>query len=135
MADLKAVIQSFYDGFNSRNYDAMEAALHDDFEEHEEGIPGMPRDKTAPRAYAELFTKSFSDFTMHVDDMVQEGDTVAARGRMTGTHDGEFMGMPATGKSFEIAFFDFLEFRDGKAVSHWGLNDIAGMMEQLGVGS
>jgi steroid delta-isomerase-like uncharacterized protein len=133
MADLKSVMQSIYDGFNARDYDAIEAQLADDFKEHEE-MPGMPSDKTAPRAFMTMFTAAFSDLTMHVEDMLQDRDKVAARGRMTGTHDGEFMGMPATGKTFDIAFLDIIEFRDDKAIGHWGLNDVAGMMEQLGLG-
>ena len=133
MADLKAVMQQIYDAFNARDFDGIEALLHDDFKEHE-SLPGMPSDKTAPRAFMGMFTAAFPDFTMHVEDMLQDGDKVASRGRMTGTHEGEFMGMPATGKSFEISFYDIVEFRDGKAVAHWGLNDVAGMMEQLGAG-
>ncbi len=82
-----------------------------------------------------MFTAAFPDMTMHVADIIQDGDTVAARGRITGTHQGDFMGMPASGKAFDIAFFDFLEFRDGKAIGHWGLNDVAKMMEQLGAGA
>ena len=133
MADLKAVMQSFYDGFNARDAEALDALMADDFVEHEE-FPGAPNDNTAPRFFLSLMTGAFPDFAFHVDDMLQDADKVASRGRMTGTHQGEFMGMPATGKSFEISFYDIVEFRDGKAVAHWGLNDVAGMMEQLGAG-
>ncbi len=129
--DLKAVMEVFYEGFNQRDLDAVESVLADDFVEHEE-FPGMPSDKTAPRAFMDMFTKAFPDFTFHIEDMLQDGDKVATRGRMTGTHKGDFMGMPETGKAFDIPFFDLLEFRDDRAVGHWGLTDVAGMMQQLG---
>ena len=45
------------------------------------------------------------------------------------------LGIPGTGKRFDIAVIDIIEFRDGKGVAHWGVMDMAGMMEQLGVGS
>ena len=60
---------------------------------------------------------------------------VVARVRFSGTHQGEFMGIPATGNAFDISVIDIIEFRGDKAVAHWGLMDTAKMMEQLGVGS
>ena len=59
---------------------------------------------------------------------------VVARVRFSGTHQGEFMGIPATGNAFDISVIDIIEFRGDKAVAHWGLMDTAKMMEQLGVG-
>lgn len=131
--DLKAVMEVFYEGFNQRDLDAVESVLADDFVEHEE-FPGMPSDRTAPRAFMDMFTKSFPDFTFHVEDMMQDSGKVATRGRMTGTQQGDFMGMPATGKTFDVAFIDIVEFRDDRAIGHWGLTDAAAMMEQLGAG-
>jgi steroid delta-isomerase-like uncharacterized protein len=131
MADLKGIMESIYEAMNGRDIDAFEAVLADDFVEHEE-LPGMPTDRTAPRAYMEVFTQAFPDFVMHVEDIIQEGTKVMVRGRVTGTHEGEFMGMPATGRSFDVSFFDLIEFRDNKAIGHWGLTDGAAMMQQLG---
>jgi predicted ester cyclase len=52
---------------------------------------------------------------------------------ITGTHKGEFMGMPPTNKSFEITAFDRVKFKDDKAIEHWGAEDDLGMMTQLGL--
>jgi predicted ester cyclase len=52
---------------------------------------------------------------------------------MTGTHQGEFNGIPPTGKSFSVEMIDRVRTRDGKAVEHWGVSDTMGMMTQLGV--
>ena len=61
-------------------------------------------------------------------------DKVITRARFSGTHEGQFMGIPPTGKRFDIAVIDIIEFRDGKGVAHWGVMDMAGMMQQLGIG-
>lgn len=131
MADLKQTLRSVYDAFNARDLDGLDERFHDDFVEYEE-FPGIPTDRTAPRAMMEMLSQSFPDFAFNVEDVIQEGSKVMARGRMTGTHEGEFMGMPATGKRFDIAFMDLVEFRDDKAIAHWGITDGATMMEQLG---
>ena len=61
------------------------------------------------------------------------GDTVWTRVRITGTNDGEFMGMPATGKSVDFQGVDIVRISDaGKAVEHWGVTDTMAMMQQLG---
>ena len=49
------------------------------------------------------------------------------------THQGEFMGIPATGNKIEVTLFDMLRFSDGQAIEHWGLMDALAMMQQLGV--
>ncbi len=64
--------------------------------------------------------------------MLAEGDKVAARITMTGTHDGEFLGMPPTGKRIEVQAIDIVQFRGELAIAHWGVTDAMKMMEQLG---
>ena len=51
-----------------------------------------------------------------------------------GTHEGEFMGMPATGRRVSVPFADVVRFRDGLGVEHWGVFDSGMMMQQLGQG-
>jgi predicted ester cyclase len=51
----------------------------------------------------------------------------------TGTHKGEWMGIPATGRSVSVTIFDMFRVSGGKIVEHWGLLDSGAMMEQLGV--
>lgn len=97
---------------------------------------------TMLRLYDEVFSQGdfdlgdeilADDFVEH-EELLDDGDKVIARARFSGTHEGEFMGMPATGKKFDIAVIDIIEFRGGKAIAHWGVMDMAAMMEQLGVG-
>jgi steroid delta-isomerase-like uncharacterized protein len=74
---------------------------------------------------------AFPDFRIDVHEMLEDGDKVVARITMAGTHEGEFMGMPASGNKFAIDAIDILQFRHGKASAHWGVMDRAAMMEQL----
>jgi predicted ester cyclase len=62
-----------------------------------------------------------------------DGDKAVARVQFTGTNDGEFMGMPATGRSVSVEAIDIVRFdADGRAVEHWGVLDQLGLMTQLG---
>ncbi|MDH4177704.1 MAG: ester cyclase [Thermoleophilia bacterium] len=135
MSDVKASMRRIYDEvFTQGNVDLIDELLADDFVEHEELPPGIPPGKEAPKAFVALFHGAFPDFRATVEEMLQDGNKVITRARFSGTHRGEFMGIPATGNSFDIPAIDIVEFRDDKAVAHWGVMDLAGMMEQLGVG-
>jgi len=68
-----------------------------------------------------------------IDDIIAEGDKVAVRATMTGTHQGDFMGIPATGKPVTISGIDVTRFHEGQSVEHWGQWDMAALMQQLGV--
>ena len=71
---------------------------------------------------------------MEAEDIIESGDKAWARIRITGTNDGEFMGMPATGKSVDLQAVDIVRFNEeGVAAEHWGVTDSMTMMQQLGV--
>jgi predicted ester cyclase len=67
-----------------------------------------------------------------VEDQVTEGDKVVNRMTITGTHQGEFMGVPATGKSFSLLTVAIFRVRDGSITHRWGQADVMGMMQLLG---
>jgi predicted ester cyclase len=70
---------------------------------------------------------------MNVEDVIAGGDKAVARVRVSGTHKGEFMGMPATGKSAVVNLIDITRFSDdGLAREHWGVVDQLALMQQLG---
>jgi len=135
MSDNKAAMRRIYEEVFSRgDLAVVDELIADDFIEHEELPPGIPPGKEAPRAQVTMMRVAFPDFHARVEELLEDGDKVIARARFSGTHQGEFMGIPATGKRFDIAVIDIIEFREGKGVAHWGIMDTAGMMEQLGVG-
>jgi predicted ester cyclase len=70
---------------------------------------------------------------MHVEDVIASGDKAVARVRVTGTHKGEFVGIPATGKSADVNLIDITRFGDdGLAREHWGVADQLSLLQQLG---
>ncbi len=81
---------------------------------------------------SELYS-AFPDIHLTIDDMVAEGDKVAVRITMTGTHKGEFMGIPPTNKKVTIWAINIYRIAGGKIVEELGKADTLGLMQQLGV--
>jgi predicted ester cyclase len=80
-----------------------------------------------------MFRAAFPDLHSTVDLLIAEGDIVVGRHATTGTHRGEFMGIPATNKQVSISEIHIVRIANGKAVEHWGNQDDMGMMQQLGL--
>jgi steroid delta-isomerase-like uncharacterized protein len=132
----KALTQRFFEGVNGGRIDeVVEELVSDDFVEHEENPPGFPEtssDKEGVRVFFRTVADAFDGLRFDVEGVISEGEAVAVRSRMRGTHTGEFMGIPATNKPVDIEVIDWVVIRDGKAVEHWGVTDVASMMVQLG---
>ena len=77
------------------------------------------------------FIKAFPDVTLSVETMTGDGDLVAFAGIMRGTHRGDFKGMVASGKSFEIYLFDMVRIEDGRIAEHWGGPDLHDLEQQV----
>jgi len=133
LSDYKPLAQEMYAGIASGgDVDAaIDKYLAEDFVEHEE-IPGMGATRDTPRQLFTMMQAAFTDFHVDVHDLLQEGDKVVARVSFVGTHTGEFMGLPASGKRVGINAIDILQFRGGRCVAHWGVSDMAGALAQLG---
>ncbi|MEJ2265617.1 MAG: ester cyclase [Anaerolineales bacterium] len=126
-------IRRLYDLINAGDIDGFGRQLADDFVEHNE-TPGIPQTKAGTLQFFQILISAFPDFRMDVQDVIASGDKAVARLRMTGTHQGEFMGIPATGKSAAVNLIDITRFGDdGLAREHWGVFDQLAMMQQLGV--
>ena len=102
-----------------------------DFVNHE-APPGMDRGPDSMRGLATMLRTAFPDLHFTIEELVAEGDTVAGRLTMSGTHEGPLMGMPPTGRTVRQNHMHFVRFREGKAVEHWGVRDDMTMMRQLG---
>jgi steroid delta-isomerase-like uncharacterized protein len=76
---------------------------------------------------------AFPDFIGSIDDMIAEGDKVAARYTIRCTHQGAFRGIPPTGKQITISGLEIDRFAGGKFVETWSISDMLGMMQQLGI--
>jgi steroid delta-isomerase-like uncharacterized protein len=133
MADVKALTQRFYtEVFGKGDLDVLDELVDDSFVEHEE-FPDIPPGKDGLKAFVTATRTAFPDFRFDVQAMVAEGDEVWVHGVMRGTHQGEFMGVPATGRTIEVPTIDRIRLRDDRAVEHWGVTDTMVLMQQLGV--
>jgi steroid delta-isomerase-like uncharacterized protein len=119
--------------FNGRNISMIDELLAPDFVEREELPPGMPRDREGVKMLTAMLHSAFPDFKATINDIIAEGDKVVVRMTWSGTHKGEFMGIPPTGKSVSFGVMDIVRFDGGKGVEHWGIIDNMLMMQQLGV--
>lgn len=132
-AENKAQFRRVYEEvLNQGNLAVADEVIAPDFLDHEEHRGNKPGPESL-RTLAAMLRTAFPDLHFEIEELVAEGDTVAGRLTMTGTHEGPLMGMPPTGRSVQQDHMHFVRFRDGKAIEHWGVRDDLGMMQQLGV--
>ena len=118
--------------FNRGNTSLAAEFLAPDFVEREELPPGIPSDREGVTQLTTMLRSAFPDFKATIDDIIAEGDKVVIRQTWTGTHKGEFMGVPPTDKSVSFGVIDIIRVAGGKFVEHWGQMDSMGLMQQLG---
>jgi steroid delta-isomerase-like uncharacterized protein len=130
--DHASTMRRLYELISAGDIDGFGNHMAEDFVEHEE-MPGLERSKDGVKQMFRIYRAAFPDLQMEAEDVLVDGDKAVARVRATGTNQGEFMGMPATGKSVEVQLIDIIRFGDdGLAHEHWGVFDALGMMQQLG---
>lgn len=130
--DHSANLRRIYDMINDGDFEGLGGLMADDFVEHEEA-PGLSPTKDGVMEFFRAYKAGFPDLRFDLQDMLASGDKVVGRVRITGTHQGEFMGMPPTGRSIDVQAIDILRFSDdGLAREHWGVFDAMMMMQQLG---
>jgi steroid delta-isomerase-like uncharacterized protein len=132
MADYKAMAQRWYsEVMNEGNEDLIDELCAENFVDHDP-LPGTGPDRQGIHDFVKLVRSAFPDLQTTVDEIIAEGDRIAVRSTFRGTHEGDFMGIPATGKKVEVSNYDFVRFENDQAAEHWGTIDSAALMEQLG---
>ena len=128
-----ATMRRMYEVLSAGDVEGFGTLLAEDFVEHEE-TPGLAPTKDGVLEFFRMYRAAFPDLHMDPEDVLDSGDKVVARVRATGTHQGEFMGMPPTDKVIDVQLIDIIRFGDdGLAHEHWGIVDMMAMMQQLGV--
>jgi steroid delta-isomerase-like uncharacterized protein len=128
--DNKAAVRRFYEEvINSRNRGTIDELLTADAVDHTFDSQGVE----ASKKFFRMLFQAFPDLRVDVHDLVAEGELVAARVTYSGSHQGEFIGIPATGRQARTAGVDFFRMQDGRQVEHWGGPDMASLLQQLGV--
>ena len=96
------------------------------------GVTPEPMDHEGVRAFHEAFVAAFGSPRVEILDMFEAGDRVAARIVIHGSHQGEFLGVPATGLPAQLAITTILTVRGGRCVERWSTADMLGLLVQLG---
>jgi steroid delta-isomerase-like uncharacterized protein len=95
-------------------------------------LPMAPPGPDGVKMIAGMFLSAFPDLHMEIEDIIAEGDKVVARFTETGTHKGDYMGIPATGNKVKFSEVGILQIEGGKIVKSWYNLDQFGLMQQIG---
>jgi steroid delta-isomerase-like uncharacterized protein len=128
----KTIVRRYQEIYNSNELDGLAEVVSDDLLTPNI-MPAIPPGLEGAKVAHRLMLAGFPDYQTVIEDMLAEGEKVAARIKMTGTNTGEFMGIPATGKRVEFTGIYIARISNGKIVEHWGEEDSVSLLQQLGV--
>lgn len=128
----KQIVRRYQEIYNSNDLDALTEVVSENLLTPKI-MPGVPHGLEGAKAAHRIMLTGFPDYQTIIDDLIAEGDKVAARITMTGRHTGSFMGIPPTGKHVTFTGIYIARIADGKIVEHWGEEDSVSLLQQLGV--
>jgi len=129
----KEIVRRFWGVWEEGNIDLVDKLLAPDYINHTPATPDQPTGPEGVKGVVSMFRSAMPDLRVIVEDMVAEGDKVAVRYTLEGTHEGELFGVPPTGQRLSIKSIAVERVSDGKIREHWRVTDSLDMMQQLGV--
>ena len=127
----KALVRHFVEEVqNQHNLAALDVLYSPDFVDHS-GITNPPNREGSKQFFTVLFA-AFPNMRFTIRQQLAEGDKVMTHKTFQGTHQGPFMGIPATGKQVAFDVIDIFTVADGKLTGHWAVADHFSLMQQLG---
>lgn len=128
----KAIVRRFVEEYQTGNDLAvLHATISPRLVNHTPMMPDAPGGPAEVEAIFTMFRAAFDGFAAEIAHQVAEGDLVITHKYFSGTHTGEFFGIPPTGRAVRFAVMDVVRLVDGQFVEHWGLVDQPGLMAQL----
>ena len=127
-----ALVRVGFEDFNSGDLDGCVARAAPDLVMHLAGVPEPLRGREAWRQGAAIIRRAFPDLRAHIEDIFAAGDRVAVRLTFRGTHDGEYLGHPPTGRAIEYVSHEFYRVAGGLIAEEWICSDTATMFRQIG---
>src|SRR3954447_17120681 len=127
----KLVIRRWLEAWNTNDLESAEGLLQDDYLRHDANLP----DIAGPQAELQFIATAlaaFPDLRFEAQHLVAEDDLVMSRLTAQGPHQGEFMGVPASGRHIDIQTVDTFRLLDGKIAEQWVVMDVLGLLQQLG---
>jgi steroid delta-isomerase-like uncharacterized protein len=130
--DNKAIARRYIEEvFNQKNLALVDELNPPDFVFHNASTTMQGREPY--KQYLSMLLTAYPDLHLTIEDMIAEGDIIAERVTVRGTHKGDFMGIPPTGKQMTITAIYIVRFANGKGIEVWANSDDLGAMQQLGV--
>jgi steroid delta-isomerase-like uncharacterized protein len=132
----KATLRRFDEVINTGDAELISKTIDEVFEPDVLIRTPLPIQATGAQAIKEVFAtlrRAYPDLHITVEDLIEEGDRVVSRNTVTGTHQGEYMGLPPTGKSVTYNEIFIFRFVNGRVAETWGVADVLSLMKQLGV--
>jgi steroid delta-isomerase-like uncharacterized protein len=126
----RRLAELFVEMINTHNPDLVDAFIAEDYVNHNDYVGDGPE---ANRQFWSAFFAGLPDVTVTMEDLVISGDRVVGRFVHRGTHTGNLLGIPASGKSAEMRTIDIWRVQDGKFVEHWDELNLMQMFQQIGV--
>jgi steroid delta-isomerase-like uncharacterized protein len=129
----KAIVRRYWGVWEEDNLiDLIDELLAPDYVNHSPGMPDQPTGPEGVKAVVSMFRSGMPDLRVDILDMIAEGDKVAVRYTVEGTHEGDLFGVPPTGRRVSIESITVERVSDGKIREHWRVTDTLDMVQQLG---
>jgi steroid delta-isomerase-like uncharacterized protein len=131
----KAIYKRLHEATNSRDLELISKTIDEVFHPDALFHTPVPTDATAPQAVKgawAMLLRAFPDIRVTVEDMISEEDKIVFRNTVTGTHQGEYRGLPPTGKSITYNEIFIVRFSEGRIAEVWGIVDVLSQLQQLG---
>jgi steroid delta-isomerase-like uncharacterized protein len=129
--DNKNIVRRYQDAYNAGDFESLAEVMASDVLTPNIAR-GMPPGVEGAKVVHQKTLLGMTDYHTTIEDLVAEGDKVVARVTMTGTHTGDFWGIPATGKRVNLTAIYIVRIADGKIVEHWGEENGIKVFRQLG---
>jgi steroid delta-isomerase-like uncharacterized protein len=132
----KTTFRRFHDALNTGDAELISKTIDELVEPNAVIRTPLPIEATGAQLAKEVFgrlLRAYPDLHITVEDLIEEGDKIVSRNVVTGTHQGEYMGLPPTGKSVTYNEIFIVRFAGGRIAESWGVVDVFSQMKQLGV--
>jgi predicted ester cyclase len=129
MSQAEELLHGIYEAINTGNLALLDKYVAPGYTEHSEGFQGVEPFKQQIIA----FRAAFPDLRVTIEDLLADGGRFASRTTVTGTHTGDLMGMPPTGKHISVEAIDIGRIQNGQAQERWGGLNMYALLTQLGV--
>ena len=131
MSDAATIAQEYFESFNKRDWDRMRTMFHQDYT-YTGGDGVALKGADAAMAINQGFANGMSDARIKIERTQSAGNIAVTEFTGTGTHDGDLMGIPATGKRLSMPVCNVIEVKDGKILAEREYMDMMHLMQQIG---